>query len=470
MRDRTKPKASKDGTRYMLPVLLGCSFSASFSQSMMNIALPELAREFSVTLSMANWLVVGYQVVAATAVTLAAFLLKRFGLRTVFFIGVAALAMGSGLAVFAPTFPLLFCCRLVQAICSGLFYPVVTSAIMTVSPKGRLGTNLAMNSGVIALGLAASPVVSGLMLTYFGRRVMFVVPFCLAAGLFAVGRAFLRDIGARKRVSADPLSVVLSLVGLGALMYGLSEFTREFVASIAALAGGIVVLAVFVRRQFTAKAPLLNLRPLGHPRFAVGLTLVMVGTMISFSLSVLLPLYFEGAAAYSAFFAGLLLLGPVAVNAACSVAGGRLFDKRGIWPVLPLGFAVVLVGLLGVFFFSKDLLVAAVVALCAVAYAGLGFVVSPSKTAALDQLPAGLYPYGASINSTFTQIASAIGPSLFVGILSSDVVRDTAAGLAKADAYAAAFSHTLTIAIGIAVGGSILAFLYARSLRGKVRR
>ena len=59
----------------MLPVLLGCSFAASFSQSMMNIALPELAHEFSVTLSMANWLVVGYQVVAATAVTLAAFLL-----------------------------------------------------------------------------------------------------------------------------------------------------------------------------------------------------------------------------------------------------------------------------------------------------------------------------------------------------------------------------------------------------------
>lgn len=99
--------------------------------------------------------------------------------------------------------------------------------------------------------------------------------------------------------------------------------------------------------------------------------------------------------------------------------------------MLPLGFAVVLAGLLGVFFFSKDLLVVAVVALCAVAYVGLGFVVSPSKTTALDQLPADLYPYGASINSTFTQIASAIGPSLFVGVLSSDVLRDTAAGLGE---------------------------------------
>lgn len=470
MRNRVKATAGGSGGRSMLPVLLGCSFAASFSQSMMNIALPELAHEFSVTLSMANWLVVGYQVVAATAVTLAAFLLKRFGLRTVFFVGVFALAAGSGLAVFAPSFPILFCCRLVQAICSGLFYPVVTSAIMTVSPKGRLGTNLAMNSGVIALGLAVSPVVSGLVLTYFGRHAMFVVPLGLAIALFAIGCALLRNIGAREQVSADPLSVALSLVGLGALMYGLSEFTHDLVFSIAALAGGITVLAVFVRRQFTAKAPLLNLRPLGHPRFALGLTLVMVGTMISFSLSVLLPLYFEGAVAYSAFFAGLLMLGPVVANAVCSVAGGKLFDRRGIWPMLPLGFAVVLAGLLGVFSFSKDLLVVAVVALCAVAYVGLGFVVSPSKTTALDQLPADLYPYGASINSTFTQIASAIGPSLFVGVLSSDVLRDTAAGLAKAYAYAAAFSHALTLAIGIALAGLVLAFLYARSLRGKDKR
>ena len=50
----------------MLPVLLACSFTASFGQSMMNVALPELAERFGVTLSIANWVIVGYMVVAAT--------------------------------------------------------------------------------------------------------------------------------------------------------------------------------------------------------------------------------------------------------------------------------------------------------------------------------------------------------------------------------------------------------------------
>lgn len=459
----------------MFPVLLGCSFAASFGESMMSIALPEVADAFSVTLSMANWLVTGYLVVAATTVTLAAFLLKRLGLRIVFFIGVGALAVGSGMAIAAPDFPALFVCRLVQAVCTGLFFPTVTGIIMATSPKEKLGVRLAMNSGIIAFGLAICPVASGLLLTYFGWRVMFAVPLALAGILFVAGFFLLHDVGERERVSIDPLSVALSLVGLGALMYGLSEFTHDTVPAAIALGVSAVVIALFVWRQLASETPLLNLRPLGHPKFTLGLVLVMVGTMTSFSLSVLLPLYFEGAVGHTAFFAGLLLLGPVLVNAVCSLAGGRLFDKHGIWPMLPLGLSLVLAGLAAVFFAAEHMQVGLVVLACVVSYAGLGFVVTPAKTTALDQLPPELYAHGAAINSTFVQIASALGPSLFVGVLSSDVLRETAAGLAKTEAYAAGFSHTLTIAIGITIIGLVLAVFYAKvmrknAMRGNVRR
>ena len=63
------------------------------------------------------------------------------------------------------------------------------------------------------------------------------------------------------------------------------------------------------------------------------------------------------------------------------------------------------------------------------------------------------------------QIASALGSSLFVGVLSADVLRDTAAGAANVPAYASAFAHTLSIAIGIAAAGFVLAVFYARAMR-----
>ena len=449
----------------MLPVLLACSFTASFGQSMMNVALPELAERFGVTLSIANWVIVGYMVVAATAIMLSAFMLRRLGLRRVFFVGAGALALGSACALLSQDFPMLFASRLVQAVGTGLFFPSVTSVIMTNSPAAVRGTRLALNSGVIAVGLAISPTASGFALTQFGWRAMFVVSLAMSVALLAVGFFRIHGGPSTKRVPIDALSVMLGPLGLAAFLYGLGEVTRDLAPSLAALAVGAVLLALFAWRQFALESPLLDLHPLVHPRFAVGILLVMVGMLTSFSMSILLPLYYEGALGYTAFFAGLLLLGPVLVNAAFTFLGGRVFDRHGAWPLIPAGLVLVLVGQATAFFSAESMIAILIVLSSAAVYAGAGFVVAPSKTAALGTLPSAMYSAGASINSTAVQIASAIGSSLFVGVLSADVLRDTAAGAAKASAYAAAFEHTLSIAVVIAAAGLLVAFFYARAMR-----
>ena len=449
----------------MLPVLLACSFTASFGQSMMNVALPELAERFGVTLSIANWVIVGYMVVAATAIMLSAFMLRRLGLRRVFFVGAGALALGSACALLSQDFPMLFASRLVQAVGTGLFFPSVTSVIMTNSPAAVRGTRLALNSGVIAVGLAISPTASGFALTQFGWRAMFVVSLAMSVALLAVGFFRVHGGPSTKRVPIDALSVMLGPLGLAAFLYGLGEVTRDLAPSLAALAVGAVLLALFAWRQFALESPLLDLHPLVHPRFAVGILLVMVGMLTSFSMSILLPLYYEGALGYTAFFAGLLLLGPVLVNAAFTFLGGRVFDRHGAWPLIPAGLVLVLVGQAAAFFSAESMIAILIVLSSAAVYAGAGLVVAPSKTAALGTLPPATYSAGASINSTAAQIASAIGSSLFVGVLSADVLRDTAAGAAKASAYAAAFEHTLSIAVVIAAAGLLVAFFYARAMR-----
>ena len=372
---------------------------------------------------------------------------------------------GSAFAFVAPDFLTLLGCRLVQAVGTGLFYPTVTGVIMTVSAKKDVGVHLALNSGAIAVGLAVSPLVSGLVLTYVGWKALFAAPLALSVALMAGGFFLVRDIGARRAGAVDLPSVGLGLVGLGALVFGLSEITHLIMPSLVALVAGAAVLALFVRRQFALKSPLLDLHPLVHPRFAVGMVLVMVGTMASYSLSVLLPLFFEGANGSTAFAAGLLLLGPVLVNAASSFAGGKLYDRVGAWPLIPAGLTLVVAGQVALFFLSEHLLVGLVVLSAALIYVGQGLAYTPSKTTALRQLPPDLYPHGASINSTLVQVASSIGSSLFVGVLSADVLRGTAAGLAKTQAYADGFAHTLAIAMGIVAVGLVVGFLYARAMR-----
>ena len=449
----------------MLPVLLACSFTASFGQSMMNVALPELAERFGVTLSIANWVIVGYMVVAATAIMLSAFMLRRLGLRRVFFVGAGALALGSACALLSQDFPMLFASRLVQAVGTGLFFPSVTSVIMTNSPAAVRGTRLALNSGVIAVGLAISPTASGFALTQFGWRAMFVVSLAMSVALLAVGFFRIHGGPSTKRVPIDALSVMLGPLGLAAFLYGLGEVTRDLAPSLAALAVGAVLLALFAWRQFALESPLLDLHPLVHPRFAVGILLVMVGMLTSFSMSILQPLVAAGPLGFKAFVEGLLLLGPLLFYAAMTLLGGRVFDRHGAWPLIPAGLVLVLVGQATAFFSAESMIAILIVLSSAAVYAGAGFVVAPSKTAALGTLPPATYSAGASINSTAVQIASAIGSSLFVGVLSADVLRDTAAGAAKASAYAAAFEHTLSIAVVIAAAGLLVAFFYARAMR-----
>lgn len=86
---------------------------------------------------------------------------------------------------------------------------------------------------------------------------------------------------------------------------------------------------MFSWRQLGLKHPVPNVRPMGSMDFWPACALVVVSMMTSFSMSELLPLYFEGAYGTSAFAAGLFILPAIAVNAVASVAGGRLMDGFG---------------------------------------------------------------------------------------------------------------------------------------------
>ncbi len=452
----------------LLFILLLSTFSGSFSQSMMNVALPEVAHRFDITLSMANWIIVGYTVVAATCITTVASLMRRIGMRKVFTIACSALALGSLLCTFALNFPMLVIGRLIQAISNGFLYPMVTSTIAIIVDQSKRGTVLAVNSAIIGFGLALSPLVSGFILTTCGFTWMFIPPLVLAVILLIMGNKFVVNLHEREKTPIDGLSLILSFLGLAALMYGLGEITHDLLPSLIALAIGATIIALFVWRQLKLKTPLLNLTPLAHPKFTVGIILVMLGFMAQSSMSLLLPLYLEGTAGFSAALAGAFLVVPILFYVGFTVIGGKVFDKHGIWPLVPLGFMLAFVGLVGVLIAADHLLVILSIAIACLVFGGVGFISAPSKTIALNQLSQEVYSYGAAINSVFVQIASSIGSALFVGVLSADVLRLTASGTSHADAYAFGFAHTLWISIVLAAFGIALSIIYSRRMRTRV--
>lgn len=453
---------TQKGSTGMLIVLFCAAFIAAFNENIVNVGLSDIMTTFAIGANTANWLVTGYMVITAIVVTLVAFLLKRIKLRVLFFIGSGVFVVGCALAFMAPTFPLLLACRLLQAVGTGIFIPTMMNAVLMVAPRKRLGFYLAIGSCCITFGPAFGPVVSGLMVTFFGWRTMFLVPMAAMVVVLFAGIFLVRNINKiEKESKLDIPSLLMSAVGLTALVYGLSELMTKGAEALVFLVLGLIAIGMFAYRQGKIENPLLNLAPLQSPRFSIACALVVVAMMTTFSMSVLLPLYFVGAAGTTALVAGALILIPILAQAVMAMVGGKVMDRRGEWPLLPAGFLLIAVGQVATYLVAGSFNLVFLVLTATLVYAGVGLSFSPSQTAGLKRLDPEMNSYGVSIMSTFIQIAAALGPSLFVGVLSSGAENQVALGVEVAVAQAAGFSDAILLAGAIALAGCVIAGVYS---------
>jgi len=251
----------------------------------------------------------------------------------------------------------------------------------------------------------------------------------------------------------------------------MGQLGSAVLVGIGALAAGCALVVLFGCRQMRLTQPLLNVDPIvGNRRFIVACALVVVAMMTSFSMSVLLPLYFEQAFGLEAITAGGLVLPAIAVNALTAIAGGRIMDARGSWPLLPVGFLLVMAGQAGIALASPLLELIPVVAASVVVYAGVGLVMAPSQTAGLKTLEPSLHPDGVSILNTLVMVAASFGPSLFVGIMATGEADAAAIGVSAGQAAASGFSSAVAVAAGIALVGFALALAFAWRERSSARR
>lgn len=448
----------------LLLVLYGAAFLAGFNENLVNMALVSIMADYGVDSVTAQWLVTGYMIVATVVVMCMAFLYRRFHLRTLFFAASALSFAGSAMGLVANGFEMLFAARLVQAVGTGIFIPLMMNTIVAVTPKNKLGTYLSIGGCTITFGPALAPVVCGALVTTFGWHSIFVVPMVAMAILFGLGLRFVKNLETSE-AHLDVLSVVLAAVLLTALSLGLVQLTIDVPLALGSLATSALLSVAFVVRQLRCSHPLIDLEPLRNRAFWPALLLATVSMISMFSMSVLLPLYFEGAAGMTALSAGLVILVPVLANAGTTLLGGRIMDKRGEWPLLPLGFGAIALGFIALALAGPTLSIPVVFAAALLMYVAVGFVFSPSQTAGLRTLPPQQNPFGVALMTTVVQIAACVGPSLYIGIMSTGQIAAVAQGASASQAAAEGFSLAMLVASGVAAAGFVLSFLYVRAAR-----
>lgn len=446
----------------LLAVFYGCGFLAGFNENLVNMALVAIMGDFSVDAVAAQWLVTGYMIAVTVVVTCMAYLYRRLSMRTLFFAAAALSIAGSAGGLLAPSFPLLLAARLVQAVGTGVFIPLMMNVIVDRVPHERLGTYLAIGSAMITIGPATAPIVTGFMVSDLGWRSVFLVPLAAAVALTVAGIFVVRGGREPERARFDLPSALLTAAGVTLLCVGLSEVTLRPAVGAAALIGAALALGWFARRQEHLARPLVSMEPLHHGTFWLAALLVMVTMMTYFSLSVMAPLYFEEAAGLAASMAGVLMVAPVLANAAASVLSGRALDRWGEWPLLPAGLAIAVAGL-GITI-AGALAGSVVVATAGIffGYLGTGMVLSPAQTAGLRRLPEELDSHGVTLMSMAVQLSACLGPAAYVGIMGSATAAASAAGAPAAQASAEGFAGAMIAALVVAAAGLVTAVFYAR--------
>ena len=250
----------------LLGVLYGGAFLTGFNENLMNMGLIAIMDEFAIGSVTAQWLVTAFMIASTLVVMCMAFFYRRIRLRVLFFAASALTLVGSVLGLFSTNFGMLLIARIIQAVGSGVFIPLMMNTILAVTPKNKLGTYLSLGGCTITFGPAFAPVVCGALVTNLGWRSIFIAPIAVMVLLCVLGFFYVKDLE-NSEAHLDAPSVTLSGVTLFALSFGLAEIAINTALGAISLIIAVAAAAVFVARQLACQYPLIELSPIRRVSF-----------------------------------------------------------------------------------------------------------------------------------------------------------------------------------------------------------
>jgi len=429
--DEAKPKKyeylSEDPNAKIMPIMLSLiigAFFAILNETLLNIALTTLMKEFDITVTTVQWMATGFMLVMGIVVPISALLLQWFTTRQMFLGTMIIFTIGTIICASAPIFPVLLIGRMLQAIGTGLLTPIIFNTFLLIYPPAKRGAVMGIVGLVIMFAPAIGPTLSGIIVEHLGWRFLFitVIPFAIFSILF--GYKYLINVSEVTKPKIDFLSLVYSTIGFGGVVFGFSsagEHEEGFLAPVVfiPILIGLLALILFTLRQLKLEEPILDMRVFRFPMYTLSVILFVIVIMAMFASEIILPIYMQGPLALSAATAGLILLPGSLLNGLLSPFMGKLFDKFGP-RVLMIPASIVLAA---VMFVMSRLNAETPIWLLIVSYIflmiSIAAMMMPAETNGLNQLPKQLYPHGTAIITTLQPVAAAIGVSAFISILNA---------------------------------------------------
>jgi EmrB/QacA subfamily drug resistance transporter len=406
-----------------LAVLCTSLLVVNLDTTILNVAMPTIVRDLHASSSDLQWIVDVYAVFFAGLLLVFGSLGDRVGRKRVFVAGLILFALGSAASAFSGSPHLLIVARGLMGMGAAAIMPstlsILTNVFVTERDRARA---IGIWSGTTGLGVAIGPIAGGWLLAHFWWGSVFLVNVPIVALAMLASTWLVPDSKNTSSKRPDPLGAVLSMVGMGLLLWGIIEApnrTWESPLVLSALGGAAVVLAVFVVWERHSDHPLLELSFFGSRRFSAAMgsmALVIFGlTGVLF----LLTQYLQFSLGYSALQAGLRVAPLALILLVVAPVSILLARWLGTKPVVATGMAAIALGL---WLLSRTTTAGSYrSALPAFLILGIGtgLAFAPSTESVMGSLPRTQAGIGSATNSTALQLGGALGVGILGSLLAS---------------------------------------------------
>jgi EmrB/QacA subfamily drug resistance transporter len=402
-------------------VVLFGTFMVVLDTTVVNLGLPSLQRDFD-TVEGIEWVVTAYLASVGVSQMVSGWMADRFGRKSMFIWSMVLFTLASAMCAAAPTLGVLIAARIVQGVGGGMMMPVAMAMIYELFAPHERGKALGYFGIAIMAAPAIGPVLGGGLVSSVGWRWLFLINIPIGVVGVPVAVRLLRETGYRERRRLDREGVLLSGVGLALLLIGVSKghsWGWSSLSVLAMIAGGAALLAVFTRRTLRIPDPLIEMRILSNPVFAIGMVSISLMTVAQYTRLVYIPLELGTVRSISEFRIGLTML-PSALGVAITMPiGGRLADRIGARIPVTIGASVLGASFVALASISATTSLPVIGSILFVGGLGTGLAMMAPNIMAMNAVESRKVSQASALSQTTRQVAAAIGVSIVASIFAT---------------------------------------------------
>ncbi|MGE6513474.1 MDR family MFS transporter [Lysinibacillus sphaericus] len=406
----------------VVAILLAAAFVSILNQTLLLIAMPPIMHDFHIDANLAQWLTTVYLLTNGILIPITAFLIGRFSNRLLLMSALSLFSIGTILGAFAPSFTVLLVARVIQAAGAGIIMPLMQTVLLFMYPKEQRGSVMGLAGLVTGFAPAVGPTLAGWVIEHFTWRHLFYMVFPASIAVLLLVVLFMRNVTPQKNGQLDSLSIALSSLGWGGLLYGFSlagtvGFTDAQV--FVPLGGGGIALYVFIKRQLALANPMLEFRVFQSKTFTISTILSSLVYALMIGTQILLTFYIQNVRGLSALETGLVLFTGALVMGFMSPVTGKIFDKIGGKELAIVGFSLIVLATSMLVTVTMNTALWLLALLFTFISLGIAMIMMPLTTAGMNALPTNLMAHGTAMNSTLRMVGGAIVTALLVTVMST---------------------------------------------------